>query len=663
MVSRIAEDVVAQIRERTDIVEVIGRHVQLKRAGASFKGLCPFHEEKTPSFNVNPLRRFFHCFGCHTSGDVIAFVMQVEGRSFSEVIEDLGRRAGIEVVREGAAVPDAQRARERAAQRSEREGARELNARVAGLYRRCLEAPMGAPARAYLVERGIDDATAELFQLGYAPPAGGLVTQKLREAGVALEQAERLGLVVRRKQGEGFRDRFWNRVIFPVMAPGDEVLGFGGRILEATRGTDERRADTGPKYLNTAETVLYRKGEVLYGLAQAAAGIRRGGLALLVEGNFDVIQLFQHGFPCAVAPMGTALTPQQVRLLGRFAPAVVAIFDGDEAGRAAARKSVRSLLEGRLDAKIGVLPPGEDPDSLLRTQGREALQRVLDQAVPAIDYVIDELRKTLDDSIPGRARLLEQIAPLIGLLPSPVAQGLYVDRLSYAARVERTVALRAVREAAGGESAGSGGQRVAPGRGLALAPAPAERNEGRTGSTDPASVAPDPSDLELLKLLLGHPHLLPRAQRAGLPILLTNQQLRATYAAAEAAPRDGSGRIDVVELLRTVPVAMRDAVASAAAAKDYLADGDWTKAFDDCVASMAARRADRILSAVKERIARAEQQRRGEGEAAAQDKRRLIRLTEAQSRIRRAREQHQAETVWALIPELVEVEQEIHETQ
>ncbi|MBK6848213.1 MAG: DNA primase [Proteobacteria bacterium] len=670
--SRIAEDVVAQIRERTDIVEVIGRHVQLKRAGASFKGLCPFHEEKTPSFNVNPLRGFFHCFGCHTSGDVIAFLMQVEGRAFGEVIEDLGRRAGVEVLREGGSSPDAQQARERAEQRSERERARELNARVAVLYARCLQAPIGEPARAYLAERGIDGATAELFQIGYAPPAGTLLAQKLPEAGVALELAERLGLVVRRRHGDGFRDRFWNRIIFPVVGPGDEVLGFGGRLIAPSGASSERRADAGPKYLNTPETVLYRKGEVLYGMAQAATGIRQGGQSLLVEGNFDVIQLFQHGFRSAVAPMGTALTVAQVRLLGRFAPAVVAIFDGDDAGRAAALKSVRALLEGRLEAKIGVVPAGEDPDSLLRKGGRAALQRVLDDAVPAVDYLIDELRKTLDDSIPGRARLLEQVAPIIGLLPSRVAQDLYVDRLSFAARLERGVVLRAVREAAGGANA-SGPRGAASSRTAVAAATLGARSEvGRAGPqggagaavpADPAADAPESSELELLKLLLGHPLLLPRARQAGLAILLTNEQLRATYAAAEAAPRDGSGRIDVVELLRTVPVTMRDAVAVAASAKDYLADGDWTKAFDDCVASMAARRADRILGAVKGRIARAEQQRMGSGEAAAQDKRRLIRLTGAQSRIRRAREQHQAETVWALIHELVEVEQEIHETQ
>ncbi|MBK8480396.1 MAG: DNA primase [Proteobacteria bacterium] len=665
--SRIAEDVVAQIRDRTDLVEVVGRHVQLKRAGASFKGLCPFHEEKTPSFNVNPVRGFFHCFGCHTSGDVIAFLMQIEGRSFAEVIEDLGRRAGVEVLREGGSAPDEARARVRAGQRSEREQARALNARVAALYGRCLRATGGEPARAYLEQRGIDAPTAEAFQLGYAPAGGSLLAQKLPEAGVALELAEALGLVVRRKGGEGFRDRFWNRIIFPVVAPGDEVLGFGGRLIVRDDPSGAPRADTGPKYLNTPETVVYRKGEVLYGLAQAAPAIRRGGQSLLVEGNFDVIQLYQHGFCSAVAPMGTALTTQQVRLLGRFAPAVIAVFDGDEAGRAAARKAVRSLLEGRLEAKIGVMAAGDDPDSLLRQRGREAMQQVLDAAVPAVDYLIDELRKTVDDSIPGRARLLEEVAPIIALLPSRVAQDLYVDRLSFAARLERGVVLRAVREAGGEATSPHGGRAQPAHRASTLVGVRADGRpqyaEAAGAALDPSDLAPDPSDLELLKLLLGNPLLLPRVQDAGLPFLLTNEQLRATYAAAEAAPRDGSGRIDVVELLRAVPLAMRDAVASAASAKDYLADGDATKAFDDCVASMAARRADRILAAIKQRIARAEQQRIGDGEAAAQDKRRLIRLTGAQSRIRRAREEHQAETVWGLIRELVEVEQEIHETQ
>ena len=338
----IPEQVIADIRERTDIVQVIGQHVQLKRAGVNHIGLCPFHDEKTPSFNVNSQRQFYHCFGCHESGDVIKFLMKIEGRRFLEVVEDLAARAGIEIPRQTVS-PEQARAAER--QRSERQLGIDLNRKVADLYRSLLVGDRGGPAREYLQRRDVGEAITETFQLGYAPAAGAPVVRLLEREKVSMDVAERLGLVLRRAGGA--HDRFWNRLIFPVIGAGGEVIGFGGRLL----GDGD-----GPKYINTPETPLYHKGEVLFGLAAAAAPMRKRDLALVVEGNIDVIQLHQHGFDHSVAPMGTALTPRQVQLLRRFASKVIAVFDGDAAGQAAALKAVWTFVDGGLSAKIASLP-------------------------------------------------------------------------------------------------------------------------------------------------------------------------------------------------------------------------------------------------------------------------------------------------------------------
>lgn len=567
----IPEQIIAEIRERTDIVQVIGQHVQLRRSGVNHLGLCPFHDEKTPSFNVNSQRQTYHCFGCHESGDVFSFLMKLEGRRFIEVVEELAARAGIEIPK--SKMP-AEQARREAQRKSERQQGLDLNRRVADRYRQLLLGAEGQAARDYLRQRGIGEEMAELFRLGFAPASGTVVVELIRGAGLDLALAERLGLVAARRGGGGHHDRFWNRLIFPIISPAGEVLGFGGRLL----GEGD-----GPKYVNTPETPLYRKGEVLYGLHAAASSMRKSGQALVVEGNIDVIQAHQHGFTATVAPMGTALTTRQVLLIKRFAGELVALFDGDAAGNSAALKAVRTVVEGGIPAKIASLPGGHDPDSFLREGGRLALEAVLARAVPAVDFLIDSLRKDSDDSIPARSRLVQEVAPLLALLP-PLDRDLYVERLALDLQMDPRLVRRVVK----------GGGR-APVAVPASPPAP-----DRAQRPAPPPVA----ELDLLGILMEHPHLFARAEAAGVQRLLTNDGLRDTYRAAMQMQR-ATGRIEHAQVLQSAPLSVRDAVARVALSGQFASDGDPTRALDDCLSALRRCSLQRELQEVRDQMTRA----------------------------------------------------------
>jgi DNA primase len=378
--------------------------------------------------------------------------------------------------------------------------------------------------------------------------------------------------VAARREGKGHHDRFWNRLMFPIIDARGEVLGFGGRLL----GDGD-----GPKYINTPETAFYHKGDVLYGLHAAQTGMRKSGQALVVEGNIDVIQAHQHGFGNAVAPMGTALTAQQVQLMKRFAGDVVALFDGDDAGNKAALKAVRTLVEGGITAgKIASLPAGQDPDDFLRTEGREALEAVLKRAVPAVDFLIDELRRRTDNSIPSRARELEEVAPILAQLPL-VDQRLYTGRLAVELGMDVALVRRVV-----------GGGAVPP--------------ELRRGAPRPAAPPEPPplAELDLLGILLDHPHLFQRAEAAGVQSLLTNDGLRDTYVAAMQM-QQATGRIEHAKVLQAAPPSVRDAVTKLDFSREFASDCDPTRALDDCLSALQRAKLQRELQDVRDQRSRA----------------------------------------------------------
>jgi DNA primase len=401
---------IADLLSRVDIVDVIGRHVQLKKGGANLMGLCPFHGEKSPSFSVSPSKQFYYCFGCGASGDAVRFLTEHTGASFRDAVGELAGQVGL-------SVPDDTRSddeRRAAAQTKARQATlTEVLERAAQHYRQQLKA---APrAVAYLKGRGLTGEIAARFGLGYAPEGWHALASAfaqyddplLVESGLVILREDEGGDDAERRRYDRFRDR----VMFPIRGVAGETIGFGGRVLDQGE----------PKYLNSPETPVFVKGRELYGLYESRAGIRARGHALVVEGYMDVVALAQMGFENAVATLGTACTEEHVRKLFRFTDAVVFSFDGDAAGRRAATRALDAALPHATDLRsirFLFLPPEHDPDSFVREQGAPAFERAIAQAVPLSRQMLDVAREGCDLGTPeGRARFVSQAKPLWSALP------------------------------------------------------------------------------------------------------------------------------------------------------------------------------------------------------------------------------------------------------
>ncbi|MFH1279867.1 MAG: DNA primase [Candidatus Eisenbacteria bacterium] len=361
------EGAIEEVRAASDIVGVVGAYVRLRKAGRNFKGLCPFHKEKTPSFIVSPDRETFHCFGCGKGGDVFTFVMETEGVGFGEALRTLAQRAGIRLPERGDG-----RAREK---RDRLYGLLELAERF---YRGAIGSKRAETARRFLDDRRIAAETSERFGLGFAPDEWRVLRDRAREEGYRDDELVETGLAIRKEGGAPY-DRFRGRLLFPIRNVGGRTIGFGGRIL----GEGE------PKYLNSPETDLFRKGEALYGLSETKGEIRSEGTAILVEGYTDLLALWQAGFRNVVAPLGTAFTPGQARLVGNYAERALVLFDGDEAGLRATLRSFETLLGAGLDPRVVDLPAGSDPDEVIRAEGPEALAKRLEGAVGLVPFILD----------------------------------------------------------------------------------------------------------------------------------------------------------------------------------------------------------------------------------------------------------------------------------
>jgi len=361
----IPEDVIERVRESSDIVEVVGDHLQMKQSGRNFKALCPFHPEKTASFMVSPEKQIFHCFGCGAGGNVFSFLMKIEGLTFPEAVRALGKRYNIPVPK---VTPG---------HSSETSVAYKINAFAAKAYHASLHATKkGTVAVSYLRSRGVNEEVEKDFLLGYAPRAGNLLVLEARRRKIEEARLRALGLTMER-DGE-IRDLFRGRLMFPIPSAGGRILGFGGRVLDEGQ----------PKYLNSPETKLFRKSEMLYGLHRAKNELRTRDLAIVVEGYMDVIPLHAQGLSNTVASLGTAFTFEQGRLLRRYSSEAVLIYDGDEAGRLAALRACGPAVRGGLKVRVATMPEGHDPDSFLREQGREALEDLIAQAPYYVDFVL-----------------------------------------------------------------------------------------------------------------------------------------------------------------------------------------------------------------------------------------------------------------------------------
>ncbi len=404
-----------RVREQTDIVRILSDYVALRKRGSNYIALCPFHQERTPSFAVHPVKQIFKCFGCGIGGDVFKFVMQIEGCSWWEAVRLVAEKMGIPIPslasREGAEAHAAWRQR-----------LLQITAWACEFFERCLHEPRGDVARAYLAARGVRPETIRRFRLGYAPESWTALTEYLLGRRVTREELERSGLVIRREEGSGYYDRFRHRLIFPIRDLQGRIVGFGGRAL----GSEE------PKYLNSPETALYAKGRHLFGLFEAREAIRRAGYAVLVEGYFDWLALFEQGIEHSVATLGTALTEEQVRLLRRYTERIVINFDADAAGRRAMVRNLEPALRGGLEVALLRLPEGDDPDSFVRRVGAEAYRERLSAATPYLDFLLDEALAEVPIPPPpsAQARVLRMILPYVAGIPDAVERTASADRVA-----------------------------------------------------------------------------------------------------------------------------------------------------------------------------------------------------------------------------------------
>ncbi len=396
-----SQDKIEEIRTRADIVEVISTHVRLRRAGRNWAGLCPFHNEKTPSFSVNSERGFFHCFGCGAGGTVFDFVMRMEAMSFPEAMQSLAQRFGI-------SLPPPKQIGSSEDLSGERERLFSANQTAADFYAHVLwKTPDGAAARDYLKSRGITTATAETFMLGFAPARPANLAAALGKRGLT-EAGLKLGLLKKDEHGAIY-DMFRARLMFPIRDAQGRTIAFGGRVL------DERL----PKYINSPESPLYSKGRAVYGLHEARQAIAKADRAIIVEGNIDAIMLWQAGFKETVATLGTALTPEQLRLLARYSRNLIACFDGDGAGRKASMRALEIFLQAGLLGRGAFIPTGFDPDTLIRQRGAQAFNEVIDAAELLVDYFIKEQAATVENSLEGRARAAERVAQVLSAVANP----------------------------------------------------------------------------------------------------------------------------------------------------------------------------------------------------------------------------------------------------
>lgn len=432
----ISDEKLQELRDRVDLVAIVQRRVPLKKSGHDWKGLCPFHGEKTPSFYVVPDKRMFHCFGCGVSGDAIKFVMQVEGRSFREACEQLAAEAGVDLT-----PPDPEEAR-RSARRA---SLAEVNEKACTFYERVLwEHPKGEIARAHLRERGITEDTAKAWRLGYAPNLWDSLCKSHALKGVDPRLVEEAGLGVPRKKGQGLYDRFRGRLMIPIRESG-RIVGFGGRLLE---GQSEA------KYLNSPDTPLYQKGLTLFGLDRARQSVRDRRDVLFVEGYFDVIGLHQGGVPNVVATCGTALTEKHIELVKKAgAENVIFLFDGDAAGERAAQRASEIAAGASLPARVLMPPAGEDPDELLARVAQKGFDELLVASQPSLEFLLERAlaRVGKDAAVEQRAKAVRSVSGLVQAAPDQLARDLYIEKIALKLQVGEQAIRRAL---SGKESTG-----------------------------------------------------------------------------------------------------------------------------------------------------------------------------------------------------------------
>jgi DNA primase len=553
---RIPDEIIQQVRDRADVVELIGRTVSLKRAGRSYKGLCPFHDEKTPSFNVNPDRGSYYCFGCQEGGDVFSFLMKVENLTFAETVRSLAHDYSIEIPETSGG------------ERGVTEGVFAANEIAQSVYRAAFGQP-GNPAAAYLAKRGLSTEEAERFEIGFAPDAWDTLVRELSSRGVEASVGEKAGLLARRSRGDGHYDRLRGRLTFPIRDARGRAIGFGGRAM-----ADGQE----PKYLNTPESPVFHKREAFYGMSDALAAVRKADRAVLVEGYFDRIALARAGIDEAMATCGTSLTEDHARNLRRRTRNVVLLFDGDEAGQRAMERSLEVLLPAGLRVHAALLPPGVDPDDLLVREGPTALCAAVDEAGSALDFVIDRAASAGCDSPAEKADAVAVVAPLLAKIPSGVERSAYAQRLALSVGTEVRHVEAAIRAATRGEDARD------------AVPIPV-----RQGGPNERKIR------QLARSLFDHPGLAGRVSREEVPELVPAGPLRELIGALlEAAAEDRSVQLE--ELAERLGDEGTQLLRQLSVAEDVIEESVAARTIDDTLRWLRKEQLNERLNALTKRL-------------------------------------------------------------
>jgi DNA primase len=543
------DNTLEDIKNRLDIVDLISEYISLKKAGQNWKGLCPFHAEKTPSFTVSPAKQIFHCFGCNTGGDIFSFLTRYENLTFPEALNVLAKRAGVELKTRPGTVQKA----------GEKEVMVSIHKEALTFFENNLT--KSDQSQKYFKGRGIDKDTQKLFSLGYAPQSWNALMNFLTKKGYKAEVIKKAGLI---SQGaKGFYDTFRHRIIFPIYDLKGDVVAFGGRSID---GSD-------PKYLNSPETLIFNKRKVLYGLYRAKKAIKESGYALFMEGYMDVITAQVYGISNAIAPLGTAFTQEHGKLIKRFVEDVVLVFDGDQAGIKAAKKAADILLESGLNVKMLLFPAKEDPDSFLRKHGKDAFQKLLDNPLTIIDFL---LKLKADKRV-----LAREAIETISRVPDKVLQGEYVKMLSEGLKINEVFIIEELKKA---------GKRLSSGY-----------NSAHGNAVPQPRPGPRPlDDVITLQLLLQQPD-------------------KASEFAAKFAPEDFKDPLSR-EIFQKIKEGISDVNALLPhfddIGKAYITElsmrdeiEDFEKAMEDCVKKMKENKRKRMLSEIQTKIRDAEKKK------------------------------------------------------
>jgi DNA primase len=426
----IPEEKIADILNTSDIVDIISQNVILKKSGSNFFGLCPFHSEKTPSFSVNSNKQIFHCFGCNAGGNVFSFIMKYHGITFPEAAKMLARKYNITI--ETKELDPAKRR-----QLQLKESLFRLNKNIMKFFYNELEnSDRGKKAGDYLKRRKISDDIINEFNLGFAPDSWDSVVKQFKDQKIYKNSAVQSGLILERKQNNGFYDRFRNRIMFPIFDINMQVAGFGGRVMD----------DAMPKYMNSPETPVYNKSRILYGLHAAKQFCRKEDCVFIVEGYFDFLSLYQHGIKNSVASLGTALTHDHVRILKGYASKMILVFDSDAAGISAAKRSIKIFMKEGVDIRVLVLPEGNDPDSYVMENGEKAFKELALKAKTIMQFLLQVSIDTHGTSVEGRIKILNDMKPYLIKIQDSALRSLYVKELAETLNIDENAVLEKVRE-------------------------------------------------------------------------------------------------------------------------------------------------------------------------------------------------------------------------